>query len=370
MKVPSPKPIEIFCGTGGVGKTTLATARAIALTRRGVKVLLITIDPAKRLKQILKLSEVDSGTVQAISLSNILPKKQQESSTGLTFDALLMSPYATVKRVIWKDSEQNINLPGQELLQIIFRQNGGMNEIMSVVEIQHQLDHGKYDTIILDTPPGQHFIDFLESTQKIKNFFDKTYIDIFKYLGKRLHSVPGASKEDRNVLNLLVSTGVKKLLSYLERVTGPHFVEQFVNAVHVIYQSKDEFLRALKFQNRLRKEKESNWFWVTAIDHQKMQETLQIQKSATKFMHRDKYLCINKCLPDSLVSWQPSDNDDQHKAIGSVLKVMCERQQEIKSFADRHALLTVSFPDITELTPEGQISALAKCWNNGTGTEG
>ncbi|MBT6324576.1 MAG: AAA family ATPase, partial [Bdellovibrionales bacterium] len=55
------KPIEIFCGTGGVGKTTLATSRALFLASKNLKVLLITIDPAKRLKQILSLNDDDSG---------------------------------------------------------------------------------------------------------------------------------------------------------------------------------------------------------------------------------------------------------------------------------------------------------------------
>jgi anion-transporting ArsA/GET3 family ATPase len=62
------KKVEIFCGTGGVGKTTIATARALSLALQGKKVLLITIDPAKRLKQILKIEDNDDGKICNITL--------------------------------------------------------------------------------------------------------------------------------------------------------------------------------------------------------------------------------------------------------------------------------------------------------------
>ena len=89
--IPS-KRIEIFCGTGGVGKTTLATSRALKLAQSGKKVLLITIDPAKRLKQILGLEKAEEG--QVIQLSNDVFGPNSDN-----ISALLMSPKATLQRM-------------------------------------------------------------------------------------------------------------------------------------------------------------------------------------------------------------------------------------------------------------------------------
>ena len=62
------KSFEIFCGTGGVGKTTLAASRALAQASTGLRVLLITIDPARRLKDLLGLSENSIGEVTTVSV--------------------------------------------------------------------------------------------------------------------------------------------------------------------------------------------------------------------------------------------------------------------------------------------------------------
>ncbi len=81
------KSFEIFCGTGGVGKTTLATARALNLAQAGSRVLLVTIDPARRLKDLLGLKGDAVGEVTPVEIS------------GIKLHALLMSPEKTIQRM-------------------------------------------------------------------------------------------------------------------------------------------------------------------------------------------------------------------------------------------------------------------------------
>ena len=145
------KKLEIFCGTGGVGKTTLATSRALFLGSKGKRVLLITIDPAKRLKQILNIKDQNAGKIETIS-SKLFTGFDDNN---FTISALLMSPKATLCKIL------NVNSIDNNVLNILTRPHGGMNEILSLVEVQFHIQEGKYDTIILDTPPGKHFIDFL-----------------------------------------------------------------------------------------------------------------------------------------------------------------------------------------------------------------
>jgi anion-transporting ArsA/GET3 family ATPase len=209
----SAKSFEIFCGTGGVGKTTLAAARALSLASKGKKVLLITIDPAKRLKDLLGLSTHEIGEVTEVNLG------------GANLKALLMSPEKTIQRMAAKNNAPD--LADNRIVQILSKPYGGMNEILSMVEVQMQFDTGSYDVIVLDTPPGAHFLDFLESLGKIRSFFDQNFIEIFTYLGQKTANA-GKKVFGFNLINRIVSTGVRKLLGYLQAVTGAEFIDDFI----------------------------------------------------------------------------------------------------------------------------------------------
>ena len=150
------KKIEIFCGSGGVGKTTVSTSRAIHLANNGLNVLLITIDPAKRLKQLLNIEENHLGELTKIINEDIIDKNK-------SLTALLLSPKKTFQRILGDKINNNI-------IKSLTSPHGGMDEIAAVLEIQHHLNTNKFDVIVLDTPPGKHFIDFLESSKK-NSFF-------------------------------------------------------------------------------------------------------------------------------------------------------------------------------------------------------
>jgi anion-transporting ArsA/GET3 family ATPase len=343
MILPSKK-VELFCGTGGVGKTTIATARALSLALSGKKVLLITIDPAKRLKQILKIEDNNDGVINTISLDLF------EHDKNKSFDAMLMSPRATLQRMA---AEKDLHTEFEStIIKTLSRPYGGMNEIMSIIEVQVQLEKNLYDTIILDTPPGKHFIDFLESSEKIKNFFDKSFLEIFEYLGKSLTP----KGKTRNFLSMIVSSGVKKLLSYLEAVTGADFVHEFIDAVLALYKCRDSFLKALTFQEELKKESFSNWFLVTSVEQQKMTEAQDLKMQAAHFMHKDHFLIMNKCLSTFMNEWEPKDN----KVLIHLKQTMQKRELELQDFASKNFPNILKFQEINHPSPIEHVKELAK----------
>lgn len=338
----STKSFEIFCGTGGVGKTTLATARALSLSQSGNRVLLITIDPAKRLKDLLGLQGSAVGEVTAVELE------------GAKLDALLMSPEKTIGRMAQK--YQTPDLANNRIVQILSKPYGGMNEILSMVEVQMQFETGLYDVVVLDTPPGAHFLDFLESLGKIKSFFDQNFVEIFSYLGQKTASA-GKKVFGLNIINRVISSGVRKLLGYLQNVTGAEFIDDFIGAIQIIYQSRDAFLKGLSLQDKLKSRTECNWFLVTSVEQGKAQEAIELRSHASHFIHQDHFLVLNKCLEQELQNWEPTEPH-----LKSLKDSLEDKEQMLKKQLQDVFPVVLEFPEIISLSPSEHIQHLTEKW--------
>lgn len=330
------KKIDIFCGTGGVGKTTISTSRALYLAGLGKKVLLITIDPAKRLKQVLGIPDDKSEAINNVELEafNI-------NSSGIC-DALLLNPRKTLERILKSPIENDI-------LINLSRPYGGLNEIMAVLELKYHLDSKKYDCIVLDTPPGQHFIDFLEASRKIKHFFDKSFMDIFD------------SYDDRNkkqkFFTKIITSGIDKLLSYLEAVTGKSFVNEFIEAIHLLYNYRMDFIEGIKVEELLMDQDISNWFLVTSADQIKDKEATTMIESTNKFMHNDKYIIINKSWSQYIGKWNPTS-----QVLNELKDKLTNQQKNITNITKNNQ--TIEMPEIFENAPLKQIIKLISYWEN------
>lgn len=160
------KRLIICCGSGGVGKTTMAAALALKATLMGKTVVVLTIDPARRLANSLGLKNLGNEEKEIpfseFEKANLKPK-------GKMF-ALMMDTKRTFDKIIEKYA------PSEESKQAIFNNTlyqhlsgmiAGSQEYMAMEKVYELYQNDKFDLIVLDTPPTQHALDFLDAPQKM-----------------------------------------------------------------------------------------------------------------------------------------------------------------------------------------------------------
>jgi anion-transporting ArsA/GET3 family ATPase len=162
--------IIVCCGSGGVGKTTTSAALALRAAERGRKVVVLTIDPARRLAQSMGIETLDNT-----------PRPVDGVGPG-TLDAMMLDMKRTFDEVVLSQTTPEkaraiLDNPFYIALSSSF---SGTQEYMAMEKLgqihrQAQTD-GTYDLIVVDTPPSRSALDFLDAPERLSSFLDGRFI--------------------------------------------------------------------------------------------------------------------------------------------------------------------------------------------------
>src|SRR5262245_14561424 len=206
----------VLCvGSGGVGKTTTAAALAVAAARRGRRTVVLTVDPAQRLRDALAIGSLD-GHPRAVPLPG-----------GGRMDAMLLDVKRTFDELIEglaSTPEQARRVLDNRLYQNLSGTLAGSAEYMAVETVLRLAETGKHDLLVVDTPPARHAVDFLDAPRRLLALLDSRAFAILK---DPTSILPGAASR----LAQFVLTGV---LRGLERFTGIGLVREIGDFVGVI----------------------------------------------------------------------------------------------------------------------------------------
>jgi anion-transporting ArsA/GET3 family ATPase len=173
--------ILVCVGSGGVGKTTTAAALALAAARRGKRTLVLTIDPARRLANSLGLASLGHD-VQEVDQK--LVRTGAPSQTG-ELHAMMLDQKQAFDEMVTKHAKDPAavkRILANPVYAQISGSLAGAQEYAALTKLHDFDKSGKYDLIVVDTPPTSHALDFLDAPRKLTEAIDSPAIDWFRKL--------------------------------------------------------------------------------------------------------------------------------------------------------------------------------------------
>jgi anion-transporting ArsA/GET3 family ATPase len=286
------KEIIVLCGSGGVGKTSVAAATALgAASRIGGKVLVLTIDPAKRLAAALGLEEIGNVETRvseaAFAEVGLTPRGELWAAmldTKQSWDALVErhAPDPETARKIL-DNTLYDNITGR------FVQSHDYIAMERLYEIHAS---GAYDLIVIDTPPTRNALDFLEAPHRMAEFFGGR---LLRWLTApyRLGGGRGAR---------LVNLASRPFYQVADRILGSQFLQDIAEFFLNFQSMYDGFVTRARAVERLLHDKRTTFVVVTTLEASPLHEA---RVFCDELVARDfpfGAIVLNKTLPASFTA--------------------------------------------------------------------
>jgi anion-transporting ArsA/GET3 family ATPase len=223
--------VIVCCGAGGVGKTTTAAALALRAAERGRSVVVLTIDPARRLAQSMGLHELDNTPrlVQGV-----------DEAGGGRLDAMMLDMKRTFDEVIEQHAtpEKAAQIFANPFYQAMSSSFAGTQEYMAMEKLGQlrsaSVERGeaegsdRWDLIVVDTPPSRSALDFLDAPARLGSFLD----------GRLIRILSAPAKAGGRAYLRVVSAAVGSATAVLTKLLGAQIlkdVQAFVAALDTVF---------------------------------------------------------------------------------------------------------------------------------------
>lgn len=223
------KRVIVCCGAGGVGKTTVSASLGLAAARAGRRVLVVTIDPSKRLAETLG---VERNPPEPVSLPADRLEAAGVDSGGLS--AWMLDPQLVSDRVVHtftSDPDAATRLLDNPIYQNVTAMVAGMQEYTAVEALHGFVTRDEFDLVILDTPPSRDALRFLDAPDRVGSFLDRRIFNLF---------VPGEGSFIRRMTTQLVEKVMDVAFGQETRRDLQQFLELFAGLFDHLNRNQGE----------------------------------------------------------------------------------------------------------------------------------
>src|SRR5690349_12289022 len=276
------KDIVIHCGSGGVGKTTTAAAAAaMAAVHHGGKVLVLTVDPARRLANAMGLevfgnveTRVDAA---AFAEAGVEPRGELWAAmldTKQSWDDLV--------RRHAPDDKTRDDILRNPLYQNITGKFVQSHDYIAMERLYELHASGKYDLIVVDTPPTRNAIDFLEAPERMADFFSSRLL--------RWLTAPYRSR--------LINAASKPFYSIADRILGSQFLQDIAEFFILFQSMYDGFVERARSVSRLLSDRRTTFVVVSTLESAPVREAEFFIEALDDRSLQLGAVVLNKVLPD------------------------------------------------------------------------
>jgi anion-transporting ArsA/GET3 family ATPase len=284
--------IVVYCGSGGVGKTTVAAATGVAATvALGGSVLVLTIDPAKRLADALGLEgignverRVPDDTLRAAGLEPRGELYAAMLDTKASWDDLVLRHAP--------DEETAYTVLNNSLYQNITARFVQSHDYIAMERLYDLHTNGRYDLIVVDTPPTRNAIDFLEAPTRMAEFFGGRLLR-WLTMPYRLGGRRGAR---------VVNFASRPFYQLADRILGSQFLQDIAEFFLSFQSMYDGFVARAEAVERLLHDRRTTFAVVTTLEGAPLREAEFFAHELTKRRFPFGAMVLNRVLPDFLTS--------------------------------------------------------------------
>jgi anion-transporting ArsA/GET3 family ATPase len=341
--------IIVCCGSGGVGKTTIAAAIGLRAAERGRHVVVLTVDPARRLAQSMGLSSLDNTPRPVSGVGH--------GAAAGSMHAMMLDMKRTFDEIVEShaDPDRAAQILANPFYQSLSSSFAGTQEYMAMEKLGQLRRADEWDLIVVDTPPSRSALDFLDAPQRLGRFLDGRLLRLL---------VAPARLGGRTGLRVL-NAGFGMVTGAVTKIIGSQLlrdVQTFVSAMDTMFGG---FRERAEYTYRLLRAPGTAFLVIAAPEHDALREAsyfverlerddMPLAGLILNRVHRSPAARLSAARSLAAAETLQGLDDGESTALGIVaLRLHAERMRQAESERRLARRFTAAHP----LVPVAQVPA-------------